>query len=242
MSKKRNDIEKMIITTLNMLDKSGSNGEKYKKLFKNMTDTQFSKWVMDESENLYLELIPMKTEPTLMEIEKAAKYINVPLMENVYVKHTLPDGKSVKLKHKAPVGYLHLKKLQQMITKKSSYATSIDDRSMKFNQATGSDSAARLTEPEIFSIIARGANNVLRELMGPRSDNSNKQEFYKHITADGYVNLSQIENKVENHATLSVTSVYLLGMGINNDLLAPGYLITTKEAREKKKFMNYIAD
>ena len=239
---KRQKAEKLIMEVLNILEPGGTNSDKYKNIFKNMSDTQFLSWANDDSENLYMEIIPMKNEPTLEDIEKAAKHLNVPLMEDVYVRHILPNGDAVKLKHKAPVGYLFFKKLQQMITKKSSYATSIDERSMKFNQASGSDSAARLTEPEIFSIVSRGADHVLRELMGPRSDNDNKQEFYKHVSEDGYVDMRNIENKVEGHATLAVTSVYLLGMGINNDLLAPGYLLNTKDRKEKIKNNNFIKE
>lgn len=118
MNKKRKDIEKIIIDTFNILDKTGRNANFYKEFFKNMNDNQFNsymkKFLNDEKSNFYLEVTPfMKNgEPTIQDIKDAADYLEVPLNEYVYMPYANPDGEAVRSPYPVPVGYLHMKRLR----------------------------------------------------------------------------------------------------------------------------------
>lgn len=232
MDSKRKISEKLIYRTLDFMDPSGLNSAKYKNIFSTMSDEDYIRWVENDSENVFLEVVPFKNEPNIKDINKAAEFLGVPLEEEVYMRHDGDTDNPVKLKHKVPVGYLQLKKMQQFLTKKNSFAISNEQRSMRFNQASGADSAAKITEPELYALTAIGADNILKELMGPRADADSKNEFYRKLSLDGFVSMTDLLDNVEGKRTLHVTSVYLTGMGINNDLIAPGYMLTLNKRKE----------
>lgn len=110
MSNKRKEIEKMIIETFNILDKSGRNGEFYKTFFKNMSDKEFDsymkKFLADDKQNFYLEVTPFQKngEPTIQDIKDAADYLEIPLNEYVYMPYANPEGEPVRSPYPVPVG------------------------------------------------------------------------------------------------------------------------------------------
>lgn len=138
MNARRKKIEKMINDVFNALDNSGTNAKKYKNMLSKLSDDQFDnfmkKFAKDDRQNFYLEIIPFEQEPKLQDIKKAADIINVPLEEHVYMPFVNGDKENpVKSPYPVPVGYLHLKRLQQMLSKKNTSSIEIDQR----NQKTG---------------------------------------------------------------------------------------------------------
>jgi len=144
---KRKKIESHILTTMSKLDKTGTNTEFYKNAFKEMTDQQFDKWVRklidDPEENLYMEILPYKNEPTLKDIKDGLDYLKVPTNEYVYFRHD-ENGKELRTRYPVSVGYIQVKRLQQILSKKNTYSTSIKSRNMKTGQVSGDDKIARL--------------------------------------------------------------------------------------------------
>ena len=118
MNPKRKEIEKIVIDTMNILDKSGMNGKFYQDFFKTMTDEQFNsymkKFLADDSQNFYLELRPFEKggEPKLEDIKEAADYLGVPLTEYLWMPYANPNGKPLRTIEPVPVGYLHMKRLR----------------------------------------------------------------------------------------------------------------------------------
>lgn len=108
ISEKRKKIETMIITTMNKMDKSGLNGDKYKAFFKSMSDEQFAKWsksfLSDPEENFYMEILPYKNEPKLKDLIEAGDYLNVPLDEYIYYRDNGNIDNPIRSKYKVPVG------------------------------------------------------------------------------------------------------------------------------------------
>jgi len=108
ISEKRKKIETMILTTMNKMDKTGSNGNKYKAFFKSMSDEQFTKWAKkflnDEDENFYMEILPYKNEPKLQDLIEAGEYLDVPLDEYIYYRDNGNKDNPVRSKYKVPVG------------------------------------------------------------------------------------------------------------------------------------------
>lgn len=146
---KRKAIEKLIYDTFNLLDKSGANAAKYKNLFSKMSDTQFEKhmkdFLYDDSQNFYLEVEAFKREPKMDDIKEAADYLGVPLFETVALPFvTMDKNNIVTTAVPVPVGYLHMKRVQQMIAKKNSMSIHIDKRQGKTGQVIGDDKNARV--------------------------------------------------------------------------------------------------
>jgi len=96
-----------------------------------------------------------------------------------------------------------------MLMKKNSYSLSIDSRNLRTNQLSGDDKVARLTEAENFASSIWGIEDGLKEMMGPRADDSvAKTQLYKQIAQQGYCSLNDIENDPANN-TLLIQLMYL---------------------------------
>ena len=126
-------------------------------------------------------------------------------------------------KCEVPVGYIHIKRMQQILVKKNSTSTDISSRSPLTGQVVNRDKNARDSDQENFALVTLDAVDTLREFMGPRSDDFvMKGEMYSQIATNGYVSLDSLTNKVENKTTLNTIDVFLIGMGLKSDLITDG--------------------
>ena len=244
MNAKRKKIQNMIYDTISILDKSGKNLEAYKKFFDSMSDEEFNKYMKrflnDPEEHFYMEIIPFQNEPTLKDIKKAADYLGVPLEEYVYFRHDGNKNNPVRTKYPVPVGYLHLKRLQQILTKKNSMTIDIDRRNPKTGQVTGDSKIGRLSDAENYALTVMGADFALQEFMGPRADDANKKnQMYQRITTDGYVQLNTLSSDIEDSQTLNTVDVFFTGAGIITDLLSPGLALPRTLKNRKKRTMTH---
>ena len=68
--------------------------------------------------------------------------------------------------------------------------------------------------------------NTMRELNGPRADDmSMKNQMLHDIALNGYVKLEDLDDNVENKTTLNTVNVFLLGMGLDSDLVTKGLML-----------------
>jgi len=123
-----------------------------------------------------------------------------------------------------------------MLMKKNSYSLSIDSRNLRTNQLSGDDKVARLTEAENFASSIWGIEDGLKEMMGPRADDSvAKTQLYKQIAQQGYCSLNDIENDPANKYTLNTVDVFMIGAGLMSDLVTDGLeLRRTEDARKRR--------
>lgn len=106
------------------------------------------------------------------------------------------------------------------MSKKNTYSLSIKQRNLKNNQVTGHDAIARISDLEVNALKAINADASLREFMGPRADSSDmKSELYNQISNYGYAELDTMTSNLANKRTLNTVSQYLIGAGLDNDLL-----------------------
>jgi hypothetical protein len=90
-------------------------------------------------------------------------------------------------------------------------------------QVTGDSKVARVSDMENYALNVVGADQALKEFMGPRSDNrESKQQMYQNIATYGYTKLSDLESNVEDSQTLNTVDVYFMGAGIVTDLISNG--------------------
>lgn len=235
---KREKMEKLIYDTFDALDPTKSNTKKYKQMFSSMTDTQFDKFFKelfrDPSLYLILNICDYEIDLKIEDIEKAAKVLNIPLFEKVAFPHyTMDKNKVIVTKERVPVGYCHVKRTQQTLAKKNGLSTTVDSRSSLTGQVTGGDKNGRESDLENSMLISLGMTEVLKELNGPRADDPvMKQQMYTAINTKGYVSLEDMDSDPANKTTLNTVDVYLLGMGLNSDLVTKG-LMTKKTLNEE---------
>lgn len=116
--------------------------------------------------------------------------------------------------------------------KKNGISTDISQRSALTNQVTAKDKNGRQSDLENTMLISIGMPNTLKELNGPRADDSvMKQEMLRDIALNGYTRLEDMTDDVTNKTTLNTVNTYILGMSINSDLVTKGLMLpkTVKE-------------
>jgi hypothetical protein len=236
---KREEMEKLIYDVFSTLDTTESNTKKYQDMFSEMNDTQFDTFFkkLFASDDLYLPLDIVDYEKTISMdcLEKSAKVLNIPLFEKVVVPFSNMDKENpVITKYAVPVGYAHLKRLQQMLFKKNSTSTDISIRSSTTGQVTNDDKNARETDNENFALMSLGVEDGMREFMGSRADDLvAKNEMYSSIAQKGYVSLNSLTNDVDNKVTLNTLDVYLIGCGLKSDIITSGlYLRKTLQTKK----------
>ena len=226
MTAKRKKAQELVFAVFNKLDKTGRNAERYREFFSKMSDVQFEKWAKnfmeDPEENFFLECTPYETEPSLKDIEAASKVLDIPLAETVTFRHL--DGTTTQ--SKVPVGYLYIKRHQQIVSKKNGLSNGIRERNQKTGQVTGGSKAARITDMDNYSLQTYGADEALKELLGARADDPvAKIEMYRKINEEGFVSLQEIEGDPRKKVTLNTINTILLGAGITTDLVTDGLLL-----------------
>ena len=227
----RAKMEKMIYSFFSAIDKSGKNTKRYKALFQPMSDAQFKTYFRDFFKDdlayLILDIVDYEHTVTFSDIEDAAKVIDVPLFEYLYMPHLTMDLSHVIVtKERVLVGYINEKRTQQTVMKKNGVSTDITERSAITNQVTGKDKNGRESDLENTMLIAMGMKNTLKELNAPRADDQvMKTQMMRDIALNGYTRLADMDDKIQNKTTLNTVNAYMLGMSIRSDLVTKGLML-----------------
>lgn len=226
----RKKIEDMIYAVYDALDPSGKNTTKYKTMFSSMDDKAFGsffkRFLNDDKENFILDIVEFEHTLTMDNCEDAAKVLGIPLMERVFMPHLAKEGTIVVSPEPCLVGWLNVKRTQQLLHKKNGLSISNEKRSSETGQVVGDDKNARDSDIEASMLVALGADKVLAEFHGPRADDyTMAREMRQSISANGYVMLDELTNDRRNKVTLNSIHTYLLGMGIKSDLISDTYIL-----------------
>lgn len=221
----RKQIETKVLETFKLLDPSLSNYKRYKRIFDSMSDEKFSSWFTKfakSDDNFYLEALTYKNEPTYADIMKAAKFLKCPLKEKV----TRHDLGGIQTTSEVPVGYIFLKRQQQIISKKNSLAGNIKHRNMRTGQVTDDSKGAHLSDLESSALQVIGADTSLKEFFGARADSKDaKLEMYEKINNEGYFRTKDLKDSIHNKVTLNTVNVLFLGAGIRTNLVNSSLLL-----------------
>lgn len=229
-------IEKLIYDTFDAIDPSGINTNKYRNIFSTISDQEFEKYMKnflkDDNENFILDIVEFEHDLKMDNCEKAAKVLGIPLMEYVYMPHLTMDKKNVVVsKEKCLVGYINVKRTQQLLQKKNGLSVSNTKVSATTGQVVDKDKNARDSDIEATMLVALGADHILQELHGPRSDDPiMKREMNQSIATKGYVMLDELTNIPTNKITLNTVNTYLISMGLMSDLVTPTYILPKTSA------------
>jgi hypothetical protein len=224
---KREKIEKLVLGVVKRLDNSRmANYDRYDTMFRAISNEEFEKWAKTMGKDLddTIQIFQMPFEEMKMtQIKSAADYLGVPLEEYIWYRHN--DLEGVRTKMRVPVGYIHIKRVQQLLNKKNRYALDTDETELKSGQVKGESKVASISDPESFALVATGAMNALKEFLGPRADNQSKKlSLYRQIARDGFATLEAMEEgaDISGSTTINTMNSYLLASGIRSDLVNKG--------------------
>jgi hypothetical protein len=206
------------------------------------------KFLANEDDNFYLEIAPFEKdrEPSITDIENAANFLKIPLHEYVYTPFQKNEsGKIIKTQIKIPVGYLHIKRMQQILSKKNSVSEGISKRSGKTGTVVGEDKAGRFTDMELYAFTALEADNIIKEFMSFRADDEvMKLDALRNISRDGYVEMNDLHSDVKNKQAINTLDVYFLGSGLKSDIVTPGMMLrrTVDSVKERESSAKKYSD
>lgn len=227
----RKQMEDTIYTFFTKLDPTGKNTKKYKDFFGKMSDGEFQKFFnhffSSNHEYLPLDIVEWENNIEMKNINEAAKYLGVPLYEYVMLPVVdAKDGKVITTCRKVPVGYIHMKTVQQMARKKNTTSIHADMRDPRTGQVTGDDKDVQIAAEENYALMVYGAQNCLKEMMSVRADDMvMKQEAYSAIRKNGYVALNELTDNIANKTALNTLDVYLIAMHMKTDLIGESYML-----------------
>lgn len=237
MTDKRKKIEFKIVQTMNLMDPTGINAKKYQTMFASMDDKQFEHWIIrflaDEKSNFRVDIEEFGDGSRVMKyenIEKAANFLKVPLYEYVYMPHLSSNpNKPVRTKNKVLVGYLNLKRVQQLVSKKTGLALDDRKRDEASGQLRGDSKAGTMTPIENELLAGMGATDILSEISGARADNVTEYDnMLEEIAEHGNVQLKNIKTNQFDKPSLLMADLYFKLMGLKTDIVSESYYSVDK--------------
>jgi DNA-directed RNA polymerase beta subunit len=166
--------------------------------------------IKDDKINLFCLVEPFE-DISFEAIRSAAKFINVPLEEKVYIPE-LDKWTDVPV----PVGisyYMFLEHYSDVYAniRGSERYTGLTRQPTKRKAQGGGQSIAAL---DIYTFLTYDANNIMSELLGPRSDeHRSKREMYNNIIETGM--MPSVPEVTKSGGTRDVFNLYITGMGLN---------------------------
>lgn len=204
----------------NTLDKSGKNWELYLNKFKEMTDKEFIAFCKSPVLRLYIEAVD--NEPKYDDILKLCDKYGCPLMEYITLPTLYKDpetGEELVSDKKAMVGPVLFKVLQQQASKEGVATSDIKNRD-KFNQVSGADKAAMMSDQDVGALVAQGYHDTVKELLTFRADNDGgKEDAYSQIMSTGICNMPDSINDPKNKRALSMLDKYYRIAQIETNLI-----------------------
>jgi len=235
VKQKRANIEKFLYGLLSIIDPSGVNLNKYKSMFSKMSDQEFSRWMesflADDKSNIRIDIEEFGNEKRKLKfenVEKAAEYVGIPLFEYVYTPHVSSNkNHPVRTREKVLVGWLNIKRPQQLVTKKTGYTLSDTDRDEMSGSAKGESRGGTTTGIENELLAGVGADKIISEILGVRGDNvAEYDNMLQAISETGSFRLEDIKTNHYDKPTLLKTDILLMAMGLKTDIVSESYYST----------------
>lgn len=221
--KQREEIETLVISSMDILDKSKTNSEYYKDLFARMSDAQFEKFIAKKFPFKF-QYRPSVVEPSMDDATAALKSIGVPLTEKItepYV-YTNKDGVPVNTKE-CLVIYIHHKPVQQFITKKNKWSIDTSNRDMKSGRLVGADKGAVTSDREFESMAVQSMDKTMREFYSIKADAMGAKNLANNIIGStGMLRLDDVPIDKDDSLSKNLMNVYMIGAHINSNLLNEG--------------------
>lgn len=237
MTPERKKAEALIYAYMDAVDKTKANGDYYRELFSKMSDTQFKKFISKQFPYKF-QPKPFVIEPTMQDaVDGLDGVLKVPLLERVFLPHvyTNKEGKPVATKE-CLVVYIHMKKMKQFITKKNSMSTNISERDMKTGLLVNIDKNGKTSDREFECLAIMGLDNTIEEFSRTRADSLKAKDIaYQVISTTGKVSKDDVPVEQDDSLSKNLLSVYMLGCGINSNIVNEDLYLPVTVKRKRKK-------
>jgi hypothetical protein len=232
----RKQAESLIISVYDKLDKTGINSEYWKGLFDSMTDDEFYKFFQRRLPLRY-QLKSFKNEPTMNDIYDAFDVLGKPLLEKVKMPHLYKNKNGEPIESKeCLVIYVHLKRMKQMLAKKTSVAVDIAKRDNKTGRLLAEDKGGQESDREFEALAIMGLERAMDEYARPRADSMRvKDQMYTTIMNKGFVSENDLDIEKDDSMSKNLLNVYLIGANIHSNLIDEDYMtpLTIKNKKQK---------
>jgi|SRR5690554_3800570 len=221
---KRKKIEDLIYNFLSIVDVNSKfkNRTYYVNMFAEMSDSEFDLWVKDIGKDLEntINVYQMPWESvSLKQLKEAAEFLKVPLQEYVYYRHFV-EGVEVRTKHKVPVGYINIKRLQQMLSKKNQFTFDTKNVDYGTGEVKGKSKVHHISNSESYMLLIQNSKNTLKEFFGPRGSNlDQKKEMQNRIAMGGWVSLKDLPKEEGKNEAINTLDMYITASGLKSNLL-----------------------
>lgn len=235
-NKLRSECEELIYKVLDTVDKTKANSEHYKAIFSKMSNDEFKKYISKQFPYRF-HTRPFEIEPTMEDCEKALKILGVPLLEKVYSPYTYEDKEGrVATTKECLVGYMHIKKVQQFITKKNAMSVDIAQRDMKTGLLLSHDKNGKESDREFESLVVNDLTNTMKEFSTIRADAMDAKNLaYNTINTTGSVSLEELNIDPSDSLSKNMMNVYMLGALIYTDVINQDYYLPYTLSNKKKE-------
>ena len=237
MTKERKQAEELIYKVFDQVDSTGMNTAYYKTMFSQMDDAEFKKFC-ERPLAFRFHTKPWVVEPTMDEIVKGLKILNIPLMEKVALPYLCVDdnGEPIWSNYEAIVVYIHFKKMKQFAVKKTNITHAIDQRDMKTGLLTSHDKGGKTSDREMEGMVAFNMDETMEELSTWRADYMDAKDIaYATIAAKGTISKDDISISNDDSLGKNMMNYYFLGSclyinTVNKDYYLP---MTIKEKKNR---------
>ena len=236
MNAQRKKAEALIYKFFDAIDPTKANSAFYKEMFSKMSDEQFKKFC-ERRLPFRLQTKAFEAETNPDKCIKGLKAIGVPTLEKVTLPsvYTNKDGIPVTSNNEALVGYLNLKRLKQLATKKSGYNTNIDVRNPKTGQIVGNAKGVE-SDRELESLVLQNMDATIAEFSHAKGDDMEaKNKMYNQINTTGQVSLKDLKSDKSDQVARTTVDVYLIGSGIMTNLIEEDYMTPYTLSMKKKR-------
>lgn len=216
----RKRCEERIYKAMKIVDPTGQNGEYYKRKFASMSDKEFYDF-FNQDFPLKFQTKVFEIDPKVTQIMDMLKFLNVPVLEKVSMPflYTNKNGEPVSTQPVLVV-YLPIKRLKQMVQKKTGYSVNISKRDYRTGLLIDTDKNGNSTDREFESLVVMGFDQTLKELATVRADAMGaKSEAYSAINNVGMLKLGDLNIENEDSISRNLISAYLLGAHLKSNLV-----------------------
>lgn len=220
MNPKRKKIQDLILKVVSTIDPSNSNKERYEKLFKSMSDAQFSTYmknIKDKKEQIYMYSPNLKNKITIDTLLAGAKIVGLTISDHLWLTDPVSG-----LKYKTPQKYVILKlpvrRVKQFLMDKMSVPTGDTKTDLLTGQVIKPDKGSAISLIEMQTIANKGLDKSILELIKVRGGDMNAYaEFKSQLEETGNANMSDISTDTTPRSVV-IAGVYLKAMHIDNNL------------------------
>ena len=234
--KKRKEIEELIYKVFDTVDPSHTNSDYYRQLLAGMSNDQFYEF-MERRLPFRFHTEAFKIEPKMDAIVDAFKILDKPLFERLNLPYVYEDENGVPVQsQECMVIYIHIKRMKQMLSKKTNSSMNTSKRDMRTGLLLQEDKGGKETDREFEALASYGLDYTTEEFRSVKADAMKASaEMATVIRNKGTVSEEDYVVTKQDSLARNMLSVYLLGANIHSNLVDDNYMTPhTLENRRRK--------